>query len=163
MSFLSGSQTFSVPVNFEFDPCPIDHEVNGMMEKCSFLRSKVDLKPGDNALLLGQPYRVSLALKIPGKQRNHPGMFMTCLRFLPEIRDKQPRRRESCRSAMLPYKSEYREMVESFVLAPAQLIGLDDGTETAEIEFFSDFRDDFREPVKAVEIEIKSRMVDVYE
>merc|ERR1719270_1035388 len=75
---------YHLPVNFQFDPCPIEFD----RERCSFLKATVDFSQDDhdknheNDLLKGNSYSISLDLDLPADEMNKKaGMFIICLQL----------------------------------------------------------------------------------
>eukprot|EP00095_Tigriopus_kingsejongensis_P006194 maker-scaffold252_size238019-snap-gene-1.29 protein:Tk06194 transcript:maker-scaffold252_size238019-snap-gene-1.29-mRNA-1 annotation:"unknown" len=116
--YMPGSRTISREVNFQFEPCSLSEDVLG--QKCSHLSANVSLI-GDSQVVEHEKYRVILRLEMPASETNQKaGMFMVCMRFvLNEFNDIKLERK--CLSAMVPFKSERRDLVESLILTPFQL------------------------------------------
>ena len=82
-AYLPLETMYHLPVNFQFDPCPIESE----KERCSFLKASVEIPQEDhhfhqqkNDLTLGHSYSISLDLELPTDDMNKKaGMFIICL------------------------------------------------------------------------------------
>jgi len=110
----------------------------------------------------GQSYTVALAMDAPESDVNRKlGMFLTCLAL------KSPNTEivaESCRSAILTYRSELLRAIETVIMSPFLVTGLYKGAERQSlyVEFFPDFVDDPLDPATNIDVHIMSRHVELY-
>lgn len=156
-------QTYYLPVNFVFDPCPIDSE----KERCSFLSATIDFqsldhhKNNENYLMADQIYSISLDLELPLDDINQSiGMFMACL----DLETKEGHSIEkatTCNSghAMASTTTSITRFINKLLLH-----GLDNsgaGKEAISIEFFGHFKDDILTPAAKAHLQIKSRYLGV--
>lgn len=150
-------QTYLLPVNFKFDPCPMDAVTE--KDRCSFLRAIVDFPldkqvSNEHYLLPGNVYQISLDLELPLDDINrNVGMFMTCinLKTFDDIEISH-----NCASGVLPHRTSVSRGLRSLI--PFFNYG---GTEIVSIEFFEAFQDDPRAAAAKAHLEIQSRHLGV--
>lgn len=128
---------------------------------CTFPSAHIELTKRQQLLMLGQSYKVQLALEMPESPVNkqlgtryqvfnkfnliisNSGMFMVCADF----RGKNSKLiTRSCRSTMLHYRSFVLDLIYTLAYSPLLLIGTVEEKQTVLIELFEDY----------YEIEVKS-------
>jgi len=151
-AYLPLETMYHLPVNFQFDPCPIEYD----RERCSFLKASVDFPIDDRTrshendlTLLGHSYSISLDLELPSDDMNKKaGMFIICLKL--ETVDGNESSENTCQSSVLPHRSSVSRTLRS--LLPFYNYG---GEEFLSIEFVENF------PAAKAHIEIKSRYLGI--
>ena len=145
------AQTYLLPVNFAFEPCPLDSD----KDRCSFLEATVDFEKNEILLLSDQMYSISLDMTIPADQTNqNVGLFMVCLSL--ESSHSQQMKPKICKSAILPFRTSIYRIIWSLI--PFQNYGCE---EILNIEFLDNFKDDIHSPIFRGNIEIQSRHLSV--
>jgi len=147
----SSAYLYHLPVNFQFDPCPIESD----KERCSFLKATVEIPQDDhsnhqkNDLTLGHSYSISLDLDLPSDDMNKKaGMFIICLKL--ENADGVESSQTTCHSSVLPHRSSVSRTLRS--LLPFYNYG---GEEFLSVEFVENF------PAAKAHLEIKSRYLGI--
>ncbi len=140
-------QTYRLPLNFAFDPCPIQDS----KERCSFLKASVNFNPIID-LSPDLAYSISLDLQLPSDETNRQvGMFMTCLSLNKETGVR------FCQSAVLPHRTSLSRSLRSLI--PWSNYG---GEEFINVHFLDQFKDKYSEdPLQQVHVEIQSRLLSV--
>ena len=112
-------------------------------------------------LMSGQNYALSIELEIPDSPENRQmGMFMTCAQLKSSS---DTILKESCKSALMNYRSELLKTLETLIFAPFYLSGHLSETQNLRIEYFKDYLDDPLNPAVKIEYQIKSRFIQVFE
>ena len=150
-AYLPLETMYHLPVNFQFEPCPIESD----RERCSFLKATVDFSQDDrdlnqeNYLSLGHSYTISLDLELPANEMNKKaGMFIICLKL--ESANRGDTNANTCQSSVLPHRSSVSRTLRS--LLPFYNYG---GEEFLSIEFIENF------PAAKAHLEIKSRYLGI--
>lgn len=140
-------------VHLQFETC----KESGM---CTFPSAHIELTKRQQLLMLGQSYKVQLALEMPESPVNKQlGMFMVCADF----RGKNSKLiTRSCRSTMLHYRSFVLDLIYTLAYSPLLLIGTVEEKQTVLIELFEDYYEIENEPVMDVYVEIQSTRIEVY-
>ncbi|KAL8184266.1 UNVERIFIED_CONTAM: Berardinelli-Seip congenital lipodystrophy 2 (seipin), partial [Gekko kuhli] len=131
-------------------------------ELCSFPVANVSfLKSSrDRVLMYGQPYRISVELELPESPVNQNlGMFMvviSCYTKGGHIIS------SSARSAMLHYRSDLLQLMDTMTFAGLFLSGFSEQKQTVEVELFSDYKEDSYSPTIGALIEIQSKRIQIY-
>ena len=145
-AYLPLETMYHLPVNFQFDPCPIESD----KERCSFLKASVDIPQDDHSLTLGNSYSISLDLELPTDDMNKKaGMFIICLK-LENADGIEFSKEASCQSSVLPHRSSVSRTLRS--LMPFYNYG---GEEFLSVEFVENF------PAAKAHLEIKSRYLGI--
>jgi len=145
-AYLPLETMYHLPVNFQFDPCPIESD----KERCSFLKASVEIPQDDHSLTLGQSYSISLDLELPTDDMNKKaGMFIICLK-LENADGIEFSKEASCQSSVLPHRSSVSRTLRS--LMPFYNYG---GEEFLSVEFVENF------PAAKAHLEIKSRYLGI--
>jgi len=110
--------------------------------------------------MVGQPYKILLELEMPESPANQKlGMFMACARLKSKDGDSVE---ESCRSAMIQYKSSFLHLISTVVLYPLLFSGSYEEKQLLAIELFSNFQEDSYNPVTDAHVELQSYTIEVY-
>ncbi|KAM4721846.1 seipin isoform 2-T2 [Rhinophrynus dorsalis] len=129
---------------------------------CSFPTANVSLLRNnrDRVLMHGQPYRISLELKLPESLVNQDlGMFMVTM----SCYTKGGRQISyTARSAMLHYKSPLLRTMETLASFPLLLMGLSEQKQSLEVELYSEYREDSYVPTVGAVIQIQSLRIQIY-
>jgi len=143
-----------IPIHLQFQPCD---EMNG---RCSFPTSQIILQRNQK-LLQGQTYSISLNLEIPDSpiNENH-GMFMTCLNISSISGQKIG---ESCKSSISQYRSPLLRTMETVSYSPTLLTGWSTQKQDIHINYFSNFQTFPHTPAEVIDVEIKSKALQVIE
>ncbi|XP_041517519.1 seipin isoform X1 [Microtus oregoni] len=129
---------------------------------CSFPVANVSLaKSGrDRVLMYGQPYRVTLELEMPESPVNQDlGMFLvtvSCYTRGGRIVS------TSSRSAMLHYRSQLLQILDTLVFSSLLLFGFAEQKQLLEVELYSDYRENSYMPTTGAVIEIHSKRIQMY-
>ncbi|KAH0507931.1 Seipin [Microtus ochrogaster] len=129
---------------------------------CSFPVANVSLaKSGrDLVLMYGQPYRVTLELEMPESPVNQDlGMFLvtvSCYTRGGRIVS------TSSRSAMLHYRSQLLQILDTLVFSSLLLFGFAEQKQLLEVELYSDYRESSYMPTTGAVIEIHSKRIQMY-
>jgi len=144
----------NIPIHLQFQPC---EETN---DRCSFPTAKLILQRNQK-LLQGQTYSISLNLEIPDSpiNENH-GMFMTCLNISSSSGQKIG---ESCKSSISQYRSPLLRTMETVTYSPTLLTGLSVQKQDIHINYFSNFQTFPLTPAEVIDVEIKSKVLQVTE
>ncbi|KAL1517686.1 hypothetical protein ABEB36_001421 [Hypothenemus hampei] len=146
-------------VYLKFKPCGI---YNCAREKgmCSFPSAHVQLTTKQQLLMMGQPYKVHLELEMPESPANRElGMFMVCVDF--QAKDGVTLA-NSCRSAMLHYKSSLLDTLYKLFFIPFFIVGSSEEKQTVDVELFSDYEESEYKPVTDIYVEIQSKHIEIY-
>lgn len=142
-----------IPVHFEFDPCDGDTTA-----RCSFLSASFRMF-GRHQLIPGQSYRIGLYLELPDYPVNQDiGMFMACMNITGKMNTFLSK---SCKSSPALYRSPLLKILETVTFWPFLVSGWCRQEQNIHIEFFHDFRPDPYRPVRAILVELKSRLLQV--
>jgi len=143
-----------IPIHLQFQPCD---ETNG---RCSFPTAQLFLQRNQK-MLQGQTYSISLNLEIPDSpiNENH-GMFMTCLNISSSSGQKIG---ESCKSSISQYRSPLLRTMETVTYSPTLLTGLSVQKQDIHINYFSNFQTFPLTPAEVIDVEIKSKVLQVTE
>ncbi|GJQ77174.1 hypothetical protein Trydic_g14849 [Trypoxylus dichotomus] len=140
-------------VHLQFKTC----EDSGI---CTFPSAHVELTKRQKLLMLGQSYRVELALEMPESPVNKQlGMFMVCIDFRGKNNKLITR---SCRSAMLHYRSFILDLIYTIAYSPLLLTGTVEEKQTVIIELFEDYYEVENEAVTDVYVEVQSTRIEIY-
>ncbi|XP_036851140.1 seipin isoform X3 [Manis javanica] len=129
---------------------------------CSFPVANVSLAKGgrDRVLMYGQPYRVTLELELPESPVNQDlGMFLvtiSCYTRGGRIIS------TSSRSAMLHYRSDLLQMLDTLVFSSLLLFGFAEQKQLLEVELYPEYRENSYVPTTGAVIEIHSKRVQMY-
>ncbi|XP_011366957.1 seipin isoform X1 [Pteropus medius] len=129
---------------------------------CSFPVANVSLAKGgrDRVLMYGQPYRVTLELELPESPVNQGlGMFLvtiSCYTRGGRIIS------TSSRSAMLHYRSDLLQMLDTLVFSSLLLFGFAEQKQLLEVELYPEYRENSYVPTTGVIIEIHSKRIQLY-
>nr|XP_056708266.1 seipin [Euleptes europaea] len=131
-------------------------------ELCSFPVANVSFLKNsrDRVLMYGQPYRISVELELPESPVNQNlGMFMVVI----SCYTKGGRViSSSARSAMLHYRSDLLQILDTVTFASLFLSGFSEQKQTMEVELFSDYKEDSYAPTIGAVIEIQSKRIQIY-
>ncbi|XP_076262767.1 lipid droplet biogenesis associated protein seipin isoform X2 [Rhynchophorus ferrugineus] len=145
------------PVHLKFRPCGTTSNTKGI---CSFPSAYVQLTSKQQLLMMGQPYKISLDLEMPESPVNRElGMFMVCVDF--KSKDGHTLA-NSCRSAMLHYKSYLLDSIYKLIYIPFFILGSSEEKQDVHVELFSDYEEYEYKPVTDIYIEIQSRHIEIY-
>ncbi|XP_061461939.1 seipin [Rhineura floridana] len=131
-------------------------------ELCSFPVANVSFikDSRDRVLMYGQPYRISLELELPESLVNQNlGMFMvviSCYTKGGRIIS------SSARSAMLHYRSNLLQILDTLAFASFFLSGFSEQKQTVEVELYSDYKEDSYTPTIGAVIEIQTTKIQIY-
>lgn len=142
------------PMNMQFKGCM---EING---QCSFPQAHVTLTENQRLLMQGQEYKVKITIQMPESPKNLDlGMFMVCS----ELRDSGLfARANTCRSAMLEYKSPSIRVIQKLITLPMILTGFMEENQSVSVEIFPKYIEDVDHPVTDVFVEIQSHKIEFY-
>lgn len=127
---------------------------------CSYPSAHVSLTRKQQLLMVGQPYRVLVTLDMPESPKNQgAGMFMVCAQMRDHTGTLQG---QSCRAAMLHYKSTLHTWISTWIKIPLYLLNLREEKQEVTVELFSTYQDDEKHSVTDVYIEIQSKQVQFY-
>ncbi|XP_077180795.1 seipin [Paroedura picta] len=146
------------PVHYQFRS---DCSLSGP-ELCSFPVANVSFLKNsrDRVLMYGQPYRISVELELPESPVNQNlGMFMvviSCYTKGGHIIS------SSARSAMLHYRSDLLQLLDTMTFAGLFLSGFSEQKQTVEVELFSDYKEDSYSPTIGALVEIQSKRIQIY-
>ncbi|XP_017780243.1 PREDICTED: seipin isoform X2 [Nicrophorus vespilloides] len=146
------------PVHLKFTPRDniANYKENGPH---SYLNAHVELTNRQQLLMMGQPYKVFLDLEMPESPVNKElGMFMVCTQF----HGKKSLIAQSCRSAMLEYRSPLLQFLYTIVYSPFFLFGAAQEKQKLHIELFSNYEEQTGPAVTDVYIEIQSMYIELY-
>lgn len=111
-------------------------------------------------LMYGQPYRVTLELELPESPANQGlGMFLvtiSCYTRGGRIIS------TSSRSAMLHYRSDLLQMLDTLVFSSLLLFGFAEQKQLLEVELYPEYRENSYVPTTGVIIEIHSKRIQLY-
>jgi seipin len=143
-----------VEVNFQFDPC------EDRVGVCSFPNASIDFQTKKNGLMTGQPYSINLLLEVPDSPQNQDmGMFMSCIHIMgtegKSIKD-------HCKSDILEYRSDLLRVLDTVVFSPFLMLGSTSQRQWININYLTDFMDDPHSPTQNINIQLRSRFVQVY-
>lgn len=143
-------QTYSMPVYFTFQPCPLESE----QPRCSWISAKIDFQDEKLVLEPNEKYTLRLELNLPSDEINrNTGMFIVCLNLKPleaEVIQK-------CKSSILPHRTSISRLLRS--LFPFQNYG---GEESLSIEFYSQMqRSENSAPITEAEIVVQSKSLGI--
>lgn len=142
------------PMNMQFKSCM---ETNG---QCSFPQAHVTLTEKQRLLMQGQEYKVKITIDMPESPKNQElGMFMVCS----ELRDSNYfARADTCRSAMLEYKSPSIRVIQKLITLPMILAGFMEENQSVSVEVFQKYIEDVDHPITDVFVEIQSHQIEFY-
>ncbi|KAG8236608.1 hypothetical protein J437_LFUL016857 [Ladona fulva] len=142
------------PVHLQFKPC---EEVKGI---CSFPTAHVQLTKKQQILMIGQQYKIYLHLEMPESPANQKlGMFMVCT----HLEDKAGTLiTNSCRSAMLHYRSPVLHVLHTLLFFPLMILGSTEEKQNVVVELFSNYEEDPVHPATDIFVEVQSRHVEIY-
>lgn len=142
------------PMNMQFKACM---ETNG---QCSFPQAHVTLTEKQRLLMQGQEYKVKITIDMPESPKNQDlGMFMICS----ELRDSDYfARANTCRSAMLEYKSPSIRVIQKLITLPMILAGFMEENQSVSVEIFTKYVEDVDHPITDVFVEIQSHQIEFY-
>lgn len=142
------------PVNMQFKACK---ETAG---QCSFPQAHVTLNEKQRLLMQGQEYKVAIQIDMPESPKNRDlGMFMVCS----ELRDSDYFvRADTCRSAMLEYKSPSIRAIQKLITLPMILVGLMEENQSVAVEVFPKYIENVDHPITEVYVEIQSHNIEFY-
>ena len=148
---------YEIPLDLQFKPC------NGSEDpqiRCSFPTGHLKLGRRIN-LVQGQAYNIISRLSLPESQTNeNHGMFMTCLTL---TTGDGVRIEQSCKSAILEYRSPLQKMIDTLVSTPLLLTGMSKQNQQININFFQDFQLDSHQVGEIFTLDILSRQLEVSE
>lgn len=142
------------PVHLQFESCGRDPGL------CTYPTANVTLTRRQQLLMVGQPYKILVELDMPESKRNQEvGMFMVCL----ELKDAEKIvMDQSCRAAMLHYKSPLLQTMMTTMFAPVFISGSAEEKQMVVVELFSGFEEDPMRPVTEAMVQVRSQHVEVY-
>merc|ERR1711913_72348 len=128
-------EVHEVDINFQFDACP------DAMGVCSFPNASLVLGSKTHQLMTGQPYSINMMLEVPDSPTNQAlGMFMSCIK----VKTKDGRKiGDNCKSNILEYRSDLLRVLDTFAFSPM-------------------FMDDPHSPATNIDLEIRSKFIQVY-
>jgi len=143
-----------IPIHLQFQPC------DEASARCSFPTAQLILQRSQK-LLQGQTYSISLNLEIPDSpiNENH-GMFMTCLNISSSSGQKIG---DSCKSSISQYRSPLLRTMETLTYSPTLLTGWSNQKQNIHINYFSNFQTFPLTPAEVIDVEIKSKALQVSE
>uniref|UniRef100_U5EVA8 Seipin n=1 Tax=Corethrella appendiculata TaxID=1370023 RepID=U5EVA8_9DIPT len=122
--------------------------------------AEVILTKNQQLLMVGQPYKVYLHIDMPESPKNHDlGMFTVCARMTDQSNKHGI---DSCRLAMLHYKSPLLKQITTWMLSPLFVFGYREEIQHISVELFTNFEDDQNYPITKVKVQIKSKDVQFY-
>ncbi|XP_017483445.1 PREDICTED: seipin isoform X1 [Rhagoletis zephyria] len=142
------------PVHMQFKSC-LDSAT-----PCTFPHAHVSLTKKQQLLMVGQAYRVVVQIEMPETPQNLEfGMFMVC----GEMRDNNALLRgQSCRSAMMRYRSPLIRAITTWVLSPLFVLGLKEEFQRVPVEIFANYLEERQHPITDVFVEIQSQKIQFY-
>uniref|UniRef100_A0A8C4SE86 Seipin n=1 Tax=Erpetoichthys calabaricus TaxID=27687 RepID=A0A8C4SE86_ERPCA len=150
--------SYTTPVHYAYrTDCEISRS-----DLCSFPFANISLikNGGDKVMIYGQPYRISLELEMPESPVNQDlGMFMvkiSCYTNGGQVIS------STSRSAMLHYKSNLLQTLDTLVFSPFLLSGMSEQKQIVEVELFSDYRENSYVSTTGVLLEIQTRRIQIY-
>lgn len=147
-------------VHLKFKPCGATYGFPTERGMCSFPAAHVQLTARQQLLMMGQPYKVYLDLEMPESPANRElGMFMVCVDF--KAKDGETLA-NSCRSAMLHYKSGLLDTLYKVVFIPFFILGSSEEKQLVHVELFSDYEESEYKPVTDIYVEVQSRHIEIY-
>jgi len=143
-----------IPIHLQFQPC------EETTARCSFPTAQLILQRSQK-LMQGQTYSISLNLEIPDSpiNENH-GMFMTCLNISSISGQKIG---GSCKSSISQYRSPLLRTMETVSYSPALITGWSTQKQNIHINYFSNFQTFPLTPAEVIDVEIKSKALQVVE
>ncbi|KAL3284779.1 hypothetical protein HHI36_018922 [Cryptolaemus montrouzieri] len=149
--------THDKPVYLNFKSCKtwdVDKSI------CSFPSGTVQLNQKQQLLMAGQPYKVFLDLEMPESPTNRDlGMFMVCADF---HGNDGKIITNSCRSAMLHYRSTLLEILHKVLFSPFYLLGNMEEKQNVHVELFSSYLESDEHQVTDIHIEIQTTHIEIY-
>ncbi|XP_014088691.1 seipin [Bactrocera oleae] len=142
------------PVHMQFKSC-LDSTT-----PCTFPHAHVSLTKKQQLLMVGQAYRVVVQIEMPESPQNlELGMFMVC----GEMRDTNALLRgQSCRSAMMRYRSPLIRTISTWALSPLYVLGLKEEFQRVPVEVFANYLEERQHPITDVYVEIQSQKIQFY-
>ncbi|XP_067621895.1 seipin [Eurosta solidaginis] len=142
------------PAHMQFKSC-LDSST-----PCTFPNAHVSLTKKQQLLMVGQAYRVIVQIDMPESPQNlELGMFMVC----GEMRDTQALLRgQSCRSAMMRYRSPLIRTITTWALSPLFVLGLKEEFQRIPVEIFGNYLEERQHPITDVYVEIQSQKIQFY-
>ncbi|XP_060519598.1 seipin isoform X2 [Cylas formicarius] len=152
--------THEKSVYLKFRPCSTTQDLNTAKGICTFPSSYVQLTEKQQLLMMGQQYKIYLDLEMPESPVNRElGMFMVCIDFRGKNRKILA---NSCRSAMLHYKSNLLDTIYKLIFLPFFIFGSAEETQTVHVELFSDYVESEYGPVTDLYVEVQSKHIEIY-
>ena len=146
---------YEIPLHLQFKPC------NGSEDsqtRCSFPTGHLRLGRRVN-LVQGQAYSILSRLNLPDSESNEEhGMFMTCLTL---TTGDGVRVEQSCKSAILEYRSPLQKMINTLVFTPLLLTGISKQHQQINIHFFQNFQLDSHQMGEIFTLDILSRQLEI--
>jgi len=143
-----------LPIHLQFEPCA-DSTL-----RCSYPSAQLNLKRNQK-LLQGQTYSISLKLDIPDSPVNEDhGMFMSCVKISSTSGEQIG---EACKSSISEYRSSLLRTMETISYSPALLTGFSAQKQELHINYFSNFQTDPHTPAEVINVEIRSKHLQVTE
>ncbi|CAG9763194.1 unnamed protein product [Ceutorhynchus assimilis] len=148
------------PVHLKFKPCGATINCNLEKGLCSFPAAHVQLTTRQQILMMGQPYKIHLDLEMPESPANRDlGMFMVCVDFRASDGKTVA---NSCRSAMLHYRSTLIDSLYKILFMPFFIFGSSEEKQVVHVELFSDYEESEYKPVTDIYVEVQSRHIEIY-
>ncbi|XP_050311802.1 seipin isoform X2 [Anthonomus grandis grandis] len=148
------------PVHLKFTPCVATYDCQVEKGMCSFPSAHVQLTKKQQLLMLDQPYKVYLDLEMPESPANKElGMFMVCVEFRGSDGKTVA---NSCRSAMLHYKSNFLDTIYKVVFIPFFIFGSAEEKQVVHVELFSDYKESEYKAVTDIYVEVQTRHIEIY-
>ncbi|XP_053305010.1 seipin isoform X2 [Spea bombifrons] len=165
--FLYGSFYYSYMPTVRYSS-PVHYQYSSSCDSpagilCSFPTANVSLLRNnrDRVLIHGQPYRISIELRLPESSVNRDvGMFMVSMSCYTRGGQQIS---YTARSAILHYKSPLLQTLETFTSLPFLLLGLSEQQQFLEVELYSEYREDSYVPTIGAVIQIQSVRIQIYE
>ncbi|XP_044747806.1 seipin [Coccinella septempunctata] len=149
--------THEKPVYLTFRPCEKWDVHKGI---CSFPSGSVHFNQKQQSLMGGQPYKVFLELEMPESPTNKDlGMFMVCADF--HSTDGRLIT-NSCRSAMLPYRSVLLDFLFKIIMSPFYMVRHFEEKQKVYIELFSSYLEPEGQKVTDIHIEVQTKHIEIY-
>ena len=142
---------YKMPLDLQFHPC------NESRLRCSYPSGQLSL---GRAVKLnpGQAYTLSSKLVLPDNPVNEEhGMFMTCL----TISSVNGQVDQSCKAAVMEYRSSLLRMLETLAYLPGLLAGFTSQRQELHIDFFDKFELNPHNPGEILTLEILSKHLEV--
>lgn len=143
--------------NLNSRPCGATYGCPTEKGMCSFPAAHVQLTSRQQLLMMGQSYKVYLDLEMPESPANRElgllipqchiislllrkttGMFMVCVDFKAKNGETLA---NSCRSAMLHYKSGLLDFLYKVIFIPFFILGSSEEKQLVHVELFSDYEE----------------------